>query len=212
MYYQIVECAVNTENYDEVHVNDNAASTTVVSGSIKDLCSKAAQVSEQPTITFDNTVSRGNIRTLNITKKLYDENGKGEDNELFYKSNDPDKIDKTRFDIRLYLSNGTSNELKLADMVRYYVLDPDRHLCTWDADAQVFISTETLDTEVTSLSDEDKQLVTFHSSRYGSIANIPAGYTVRVPGLPAGTMFMVEERTTRFQQDTILLIMTVKQS
>lgn len=194
MYYQIVECAVNTENYDEVHVNDNAASTAFVSGSIKDLCSKAAQVSEQPTITFDNTVSRGNIRTLNITKKLYDENGKGEDNELFYKSNDPDKIDKTRFDIRLYLSNGTSNELKLADMVRYYVLDPDRHLCTWDADAQVFISTETLDTEVTSLSDEDKQLVTFHSSRYGSIANIPAGYTVRVPGLPAGTMFMVEER------------------
>ncbi len=194
MYYKIVECAVNTDNYDQVSINGNAVIGTEVSGNIKDLISNAAKVSEQPTITFDNRVSEGNIRTLNITKKLYDGNGKGAENELYYINADPDKVDKTRFDIRLYLSNGTSDELKLADLCRYYVLDPNKHLCIWDADSQVFISTDTLASDVTTLSDADKAKVTFHSSRYGAISNIPAGYTVRVPGLPAGTKFMVEER------------------
>lgn len=203
MYYQIVECAVNTDNYDDVKVNGESAlesgvNVPSVTGNLKDLISASAQVSELPTITFDNGIKEGNIRTLNITKKLYNEDysqtGKIQGNELYYESDDKSKEDKTTFNIRLYLSNGTGNELSLADMCRYYVVDPTGHLCQWNADSQIFESTQTLAKNVASLTDEQKQNITFHTSRYGSISNIPAGYTIRVPGLPAGTKFMVEER------------------
>ena len=203
MYYQIVECAVNLDHYSDVKVNGKSVTrdgTDVPStmGNLKDLISNASRVSELPTITFDNGVKEGNIRTLNITKKLYNEDytdsGKISDNELHYESTDKSKEDKTRFNIRLYLSNGTDDDLKLADMCRYYVVDPSGYLCHWNADTQHFESTSTLAKNVSALSDSEKNQVTFHSSRYGAISNIPAGYTVRVPGLPAGTKFMVEER------------------
>ena len=195
MYYRIVECAVNTDNYDLVTVNGDEAEAKAISGSIKDLLSNASMVKEMPSINFDNRVSEGNIRTLSVTKKLYDENGKGQANELKYNNpTNKTKEDRTTFNFRLYLSNGTSDELKLANICRYYVTDPNGMLCKWDPENEVFISTTTPATAVTSLSNDEKNSVTFHTSSYGAISNIPAGYSFIVPGLPAGTKFKVEER------------------
>ena len=260
MYYMVKECAVNTDIYDTVSATGADGSTLPletkeVSGNIKDLITGAAQVQMQPTIAFDNRVKEGGIRSLNITKYLYDENDDGScdhANRLSY-ADDP-----TTFTYRLYLTNGTSDELQAANLQRYYVLDESGSLCTWDSETQRFgrlmigvksyaavnaaglasVTFEELpaplpegyqgnaipgsddcyvtdsagyvcmfDTESneyaryqqatgdpSALSEAEKQKVTFHTSQYGTISNIPAGYTVKVPGLVAGTQFVVEER------------------
>ena len=261
MYYKVIECAVNTDIYDTVSATGGDGNTiqlteNEVSGNIKDLIAEATQVKEQPTIAFDNKVKDGGIRSLNITKILYNEQDDGTKqptNRLSHKD------DPTTFSYRIYLSNGVSVEMELANLQRYYVLDEENYLCKWDSDAQEFVryqvnvksldelnDTEQQDVifveepeiaqgseftavpldetagfivkdaeeylcvydaetaqyvrylkgfrEATTLSEEEKHKITFHTSQYGAISNIPAGYTVKVPGLIAGTRFMIEER------------------
>ncbi|MBQ8927180.1 MAG: hypothetical protein IJ055_02755 [Oscillospiraceae bacterium] len=196
MYYQIIECAVNTDIYDTVSAmggdgNEIQLIENVVSGNIKDLIAEATQVKEQPTIAFDNQVRPGGVRSLNITKILYNEEDDGtkQSGHRLSHAQDP-----TTFSYRLYLSNGVSAEMQLANLQRYYVLDEDNYLCTWDSDTQEFVRYTPQTQEAAALSEEEKHKVTFHTSQYGAISNIPAGYTVKVPGLVAGTRFMIEER------------------
>ena len=47
--------------------------------------------------------------------------------------------DPTKFSFRLYLSNGVSDDVPLANMVKYRVLDPDGYYCKWDSANQSFI-------------------------------------------------------------------------
>ena len=202
MYYRIVECAVNTNIYGSATINDREAEAYEVQGALKNLSTGYEQVALRPSVDFVNNVNEGNIRTLSITKKLYNENGKDEGNELSYESENASKQDKTTFNFRLYLSNGTDSAVKLADLCRYYICDPDGHLCYWNADEQkfeIFTIDGTPITEITTntpraLTEAEKNKLTNHTSRFGAISNVPAGYTVKVPGLPAGTRFYVEER------------------
>lgn len=206
MFYRIVECAVNTNIYGSATIiygsETKKSEVYEVEGAIKDLGTDYDQVAHRPSVDFVNNVNEGNIRTLSITKKLYNENGKGEGNELYYESSDASKQDKTTFDFRLYLSNGTDSALKLTDLCRYYICDPEGNLCYWNADEQRFevfkvegspIKEITTDTP-RALTEAEKNKLTNHTSRFGAISNVPAGYTVKVPGLPAGTRFYVEER------------------
>lgn len=214
MKYSIIECAVNRDIYDveseseytddegvihKVQFNQN---DVVASGNIKDLIMEAAEVKQLPTITLKNTVKPNSIQSLNITKKLYSSKIKAEGNELFFNSPDnKTREDKTTFNYRLYLSNGTGEELQLASLREYYVLDTKYRVCRWDAPTQQFVlyTSETYPKgitayQVSSLEPDERVKVTSHTSPYGSISNIPAGYTINVPGLLVGTKFMVAER------------------
>ena len=198
MYYRIIECGVDKDIYtvssnaeealQEVDPSTEGDGHIVTSGNVRDMITQYAQVSEQPSISFDNAINADNIRSLNITKKLYTD--KSKETELTAED------DPTTFNYRLYLSNGTSGKLELANMVKYYVLDPEYHVCSWDADEAKFVTVMPHLTVagLESLTAEEKEVYAFHSSRYGSISHIPAGYTVRVPGLPTGTKFLVQER------------------
>ncbi len=77
------------------------------------------KVSDRPTVVFENQVRAGALRTLSIQKKLFDESG-----QPLY-----DAEDATTFSFRLYLSNGSDDTLKLANMYRYYVKDRDGNYC-----------------------------------------------------------------------------------
>ncbi len=211
MYYQIIECAVNKDIYDvgsasTVYKEDGTTETVsfdeekvAASGNIRDLKMNAQRVKELPTIALENKVKKNRVQALDITKKLFSSRSKAEGTELYYNNpQDQTREDKTTFNYRLYLSNGTGGELKLASLREYYVLDTENRVCEWDAVTQSFVRyTSTAHPEGIysyEITPEIKDEVVTNTSPYGSISNIPAGYTVRVPGLLAGTKFMVVER------------------
>lgn len=100
--------------------------------------------------------------------------------------------DSTVFNFRLYLSNGSDDDLELANMAKYYVTDPDGMLCTWDSETLKFVSSNLND--YAALTAAEKARFTFDTSMYGAISNIPEGYCVEVPNIPVGTKFKVIER------------------
>lgn len=143
--YRIVECGINHEVYDSVSVNDTPVEGTLISGTDrKSYDSGWSSMSDRPVIVFDNHVNPESLRTLSFEKRLFDERGQ----ELTAEQ------DSTAFDFRLYLSNGSDEDLELANMAKYYVTDPDRMLCTWDSATQKFISSDKND--YSALSAEEK--------------------------------------------------------
>ncbi len=214
MQYQIIECAVNRDIYDvttDSQITDDEGNTTnvgisernvVASGNIQDLIMDAAEVGKLPAITLKNIIKPNSIQALNITKKLYSSKIKTKGNELYFSCpEDETREDKTTFNYRLYLSNGTSGELQLASLREYYVLDPQYKVCRWDAATQQFVRYTSATYpdglspyQASSLDINERVKVVSHTSPYGSISNIPTGYTVNVPGLLVGTKFMVVER------------------
>lgn len=80
------------------------------------------------------------------------------------------------------------------DDEKYIVRDAEGYLCVYDTEAAAYVRYLKSYQNAADLSEDERQKVTFHTSQYGAISNIPAGYTVRVPGLVAGTLFCVEER------------------
>ena len=222
MYYYVVECAVNSDIYDLSDPTANNGTvhleTVEVSGNIKELKTKASQVSALPTIAFENKMKDGMIRTLNIKKQLYNENyienGSKEDNAdhvMHYNPNpeqdaDITKVDNTLFNFRLYFWDEVKEDWVPADMQRYYIVDRDGDLSVWHPDEtdptigwyeKYNIGTKDNPVYVkdpTTLTEAQKTEVTVVTSRFGAIADIPAGYTVKVPGLIAETRFRVEER------------------
>ena len=214
MQYKIIECAVNRDIYDystDSEITDDEGNTTqvgiteknvVASGNIQDLIMDAAEVGKLPAITLKNIIKPNSIQALNITKNLYSSKIKNNANELYFNNPDDEtREDKTTFNYRLYLSNGTSGELQLASLREYYVLDLQYKVCRWDAATQQFVRytseayPEGLTPHQASLLDINERVnLISHTSPYGSISNIPVGYTVNVPGLLVGTKFMVVER------------------
>lgn len=232
--YQIVECGMNTEVYDQTRINGvipldkndpNYNSTKpekVIVGNRTNYKSAWTTVEEQSSVSFDNHVNPEGLRTLSFTKKLYDGD--------YVKTMTPEEKaehkltaeeDPTKFAFRLYLSNGVTEDIPLAYMVKYRVLDPEGYYCRWDITTQNFVRyqygdnagdtikgktvlDDLLDVIANdpNLSAEQKAAkkeallgpMTFESSMNGQISKIPAWYTVEVPNLPVGTKFRVEER------------------
>ena len=113
--YKVIECGVNTEVYDVVSVNGTQVTGESIGNSNRNLFDSGwLQVSERPTIVFDNHVQSDSLRTLSVQKRLYDPSGAVISSQQ----------DRTTFSYRLYLSNGSDDVLRLANMYKYYVRDP----------------------------------------------------------------------------------------
>ncbi len=195
--YRIVECGVNTQVYDHVYVNGVEVDGESIGNTNRSKYeSDWVSVADRPSLVYENHVEDEGIRTLSIIKKLYDDQG-----NLLTEADDP-----TTFTYRLYLSNGVSDEVELADRYNYYIQSPNGFLCKWNADTQRYEETPipAEDKFIRNMSDEYRLATTFYTSIYGSIANVPAGYIVQVPGLPIGMRFKVEERPSEMPDGYIL--------
>ena len=187
--YSIVECGVNTYVYSSVYVNGNAVQGTAVEGTENrsDFGIDYAATADRPSVTYTNAVNPEALRTLTITKELYDETGEhSEEHEL--------KNDPAVFSFRLYLATEFDENLNdaAANMHTYHVKDQNGNYCRWNAAEQRFESVGVNDYD--SLTEEQKASVSFTTSMNGAVSGIPAFYTVEVRNVLAGTRYRVEER------------------
>ena len=188
--YKVVECGVNPDVYDEVKANGEVLSGTdtvnmVQNTARQDYETSAETLENRPKLDFDNHVAEGAMRTMEITKRLYDSDGI---TPLHYPDN------PTLFKFRLYLGdeNTDDDNLPAANMYPYCVKDPDGNYCRWDTASQKFISIGKSD--YSTLTAEEKEQVTFITSMNGTISKIPADHTIEVRNLIIGTKFKLEER------------------
>ncbi len=193
--YYFKECGVNTDIYDKVLANGEELAGTPV-GERKDFAVNPADMNVRPEVIYDNQVKEGTVRTLSISKKLYDTDG---ETELEY----PDI--KTLFSFRLYLGTEYADDenLPLAYLYSYFVKDTAGNYCRWNsAGAEsgfVPISPAISDYEdlkalLDTMTPAEKEAIIFRTSPNGAISKIPAGYTVEVRDLVVGTKWKVEER------------------
>ncbi len=182
--YRIVECGVNEHVYQDVLINHSGGLTAsqIDNSSRYDYTSQCILIGNGPTAVFTNKISLDALRTLSFKKFLYDE----EDRLL------TEEEDGTTFKFRLYLSNGAEDTLRLARFHDYYVKSPNGKICRWDISIQKLVETDK--TDYATLTDEEKEQLTFETSSEGEISRIPTGYTVKVPNIPRATKFKVEER------------------
>ena len=203
--YFVVECGVNPDIYDRVTVNgetvtgqktDNLVGTT----KREDYITSKKTLKERTRVIYDNHVHEGAMRTLTITKRLFDVDGV---TQLHYPSSDyaEGTHDASVFNFRLYLGteNADPNELPAAYVYTYYVKDDKDNYCRWNAATQGFDSLGITDYSVLAeylktLTGAQKDAIVFKTSQNGSISKIPADYTVEVRDLIAGTQWKVEER------------------
>ncbi|MBR2810740.1 MAG: hypothetical protein IKD69_05095, partial [Solobacterium sp.] len=178
--YRIVECAVNTEVYDSISANDeNIHGTDSGNPHRKDYAVPFATAEDRKRVSFDNHVNKHAIRTLTITKKLYEVDGVTEITD-----------DDTEFNFRLALGSENSPAPEQTDRKEYYVKDPDGWYCKW-VEGTGFVSIGKRNFQ--SMKEEEIAQVTFHTSMYGAISRIPAGYQVEVRDLLVGMKFAVTE-------------------
>ena len=212
--YRIVECAVDPSIYGEVLINgepvpetitDTEGNTTTnkrveIHGDLRSYSSDIANAEERPSISFENCVNSGVIRNLRFTKRLVDEYNR----EI--------KTDPSTFSFRLYLTSYSVDAKQIAEdkyrasMQDYLVLKDD-YICRFNYNTKSFLKTSLKYTStnlnrIKNIPEDgalaEEPLVTidntiFKTSEHGAISGIPSGYTVCVPGLPAGTVFMVSE-------------------
>ena len=185
--YRIVECGINTNVYNGVEVNGETINGTARSGNRKDFGIDEATTEERPKVKYVNKVNPDALRTLTIKKVLYDETGT---QAISYTA------DGTYFSFRLYLAS-EYEDLDVADMHSYHVKDPDGYYCSWNRETQKFEMIGNGITEYNDLTEQQQQdsSINFTTSIYGTIGKIPAGYSVEVRNVLAGTQYRVEERT-----------------
>ncbi|MBQ9031749.1 MAG: hypothetical protein IJ106_09910 [Parasporobacterium sp.] len=189
--YRIIECGVNTEVYSSVYVNGSEIEGTPIVDTSqeehpgrKDYGIDPATTADRPRVNYVNQVDPEALRTLTIKKELYDESGEN-------KITDP----SATFNFRLYFGTESDSELALANMYTYHVKDPAGNYCRWDASDPLnpkFVSIGK--TDYTTLTDAEKEAVSFATSINGQISRIPAEYTIEVRQILAGTKFRVVER------------------
>ena len=193
--YRIVECGINTDVYNSVTVNGGREEVTAFQGSgypanRSDFGIEYASTDSRSRVNYVNGVDQDALRTITVTKKLFREDG---ETPLSYHD------DGTYFTFRLYLASEYEG-LDVADMHSYHVKDPDGYYCRWNRERQKFeIITDSNHQGIshyTDLSDDLKKDagINFTTSIYGTIAKIPAGYTIEIRNVLAGTQYRVEER------------------
>lgn len=191
--YYAVECGVNTSVYDQVSANGEVLSGTASENAGRaDFAVGPAGMDERFEVAYDNHVSDGAMRTLSITKRLFDADG---ETELFADAASEALRDETPFSFRLYLGDENADEgsLPLSDMYPYHVRDASGNYCRWDAASQRFVSLGISDHEALKASGQ-LRVATFTTSMNGSISKIGAGYTVEVRDVVVGSKWRVEER------------------
>ena len=176
--YYITECRLDTAIYDRVTVNGEVNGGVPVSGSIRDYATVPEIIGQRKVVIYDNHVSPNALRTLQITKNLFDVNGK----RLSY-ADDP-----IGFRFRVYIGD----DLDYYRMDSYYVKDPAGNYCRYDADAQAFVSLGKITFD--ALTEEDLSVCTFTTSPSGAVDKIPADYTVEIRNLLIDTKFRIEEQ------------------
>ena len=184
--YYVVECAVKPDVYDRVQANGSALEGTATGNAgRRDYRTPAASLESRASVDYVNHVRDGAMRTLSVTKKLYDADG---ETLLHYPDN------PALFSFRLYLGSENEDEadLPLANMYDYCVRDAAGQYCRWDAEGQRFVSIGK--NNYGALTEAEREAATFTTSLYGSIARIPADHTVEVRNLIVGTRYKVEER------------------
>ena len=179
--YKIVECGVNTQVFCQVKVNDDPVAGTAAGERQKDFGIGFASTSERARVAYDNVVDPDALRTLTITKRLYEEDG---ETEIL-------NGDSSTFAFRLYLGAEFDEELQPANKRSYHVKDAEGHYCTWDSIQKKFVSGEWDDYD--SIPPDEKEAYIFYSSLNGQISKIPASYTVEIRDVLAGTRFRVVE-------------------
>jgi len=190
--YRIVECAVDSTVYENVLINGDTVpdERVEIRGNLKSYSSEVGSAENKPSISFDNCVKDDVIKELHILKELQDENG------------NPITDDPTTFSFRLHLSSVdvAADDIPSTNMYSYYVLSPAKKICRFDPAIRNFAETDLKYTvanmdeikagHVPGLTIED---ITFKTSGFGAISNIPSGYEIVVPGLPVGSIFKVTE-------------------
>ena len=196
--YYVKECGILPNVYDQVTVNGaevTGTPTLNMAGGVprNDYTIEPDTLENRSRVAYDNHVSEGAMRTLNVRKKLYDTDGV---TELQYPDN------KTTFRFRLYLGteNDDPSELPSADQYTYYIKNTQNEYCRWNRSLQQFESLDITDYDalaayMAGLSAAGREAIAFKTSMYGTISNVPAGYSVEVRDLIVGTQWKIEERT-----------------
>ena len=187
--YQIRECGMADDTYDRVTVNGEEVypDPTAVAGR-SDYQTEAVSIAGCKKVIFDNHVSNDALRTLTVTKKLWEDMGKTRPITA--------EQDGTGFRFRIYLGQDADG-YTVYNTGKYHVKDPEGHYCIYQGG---FVSTG--ETDFSRLSDEvlpgqwksQQEQATFYTSPGGAVDKIPAGYSVEIPGLMSGTPFFVEEQ------------------
>lgn len=179
--YYIAECGVNTRIYDQVKINGETAEPKAGKGGRADFLTSHASVGMRKQVSFDNHVDPDALRSLTITKKLFDENGSPLTAEQ----------DPTTFRIRIRLGD----DLSFYRQDTYYVKDPEGNYCIYEKgegeSAGKFVSTGKKN--YADLSDKQKAKAVNTTSPSGAADKIPAGYSVEIRNLLVDTKFRVSE-------------------
>ena len=195
--YRVVECGINPDVYDTVTVNGDepiVEPTQHMVGETArcDYATPDASLTGRPEVKFDNHVNDAAVRSLTITKKLYDVDGK----KVLTDEDDP-----TAFSFRLYLGseNESSDDLPASYLYPYLVKDELGNYCKWDAQAKKFVSLDITDHAelleyLAGVTPAERDTIVFVTSPNGAIAGIPVSHSVELHDLIAGTQFKVEER------------------
>ena len=200
--YYVVECGINPDVFEPVTINGDVQEGTATSDLVgntprRDYATEKKTLAERSKVDYDNHVREGAMRTLSITKLLYDSDG---ENRLHYPT------DSTLFTFRLYLGleNADTENLPMANLYPYFIKDPDGNYCRRDAATKMFVPVTVDGQPVTEYSDLSEYLKTlksaeleeivFRTSPNGTIDQIPADFTVEVRDLIVGTKWKVEER------------------
>ena len=188
--YSIIECGVNNEVFDTVTVNGDVIDGTTDAGvgtypeNRMDYGIDFDTTDNRASVSYVNEVNPDALRTLTIKKRLFDE----------YGLVDISAQDTSSFNFRLYLGTEFDESLELADMYSYHVKDNHGNYCIWDANQKKFTSIEK--SSFSSLTESEKNNATFITSMNGAISKIPAGYTIEIRNVLAGTNFKVVERSS----------------
>ena len=186
LVYWIVECGVDTEIYSSVCADGAVIEGVAVAGSDrKDFPIGYATTDQRPTVTYENEVDPDALRTLTLKKVLYRADGETPITAA---------EDDTEFTFRLYLAseNGTP---ALVNMYPYHVKDPNGNYCKRNkTTGGKFVTIGGGISDYSQLTGEQRKEATFVTSGYGTIADIPVGYTVEIRDVLVGTQYRIQER------------------
>ena len=177
MEYYITECRIDTSIYDRVSANDVQLNGTA-NGDYFDFSTEPEIIGSRKILNYDNHVSPNALRTLSITKELYDVN-----NERLHYTDD-----NTGFRFRIYIGDN----LDYYRFDSYYIKNPEGFYCYYDYNEQAFSSIGVKD--FAQLTEEQKDICTFTTSPSGAVDKIPADFTVEIRDLLIDTKFKIVEQ------------------